>query len=105
MSSDFDHLGLFARNGVLIDQVLYKPQTTDVAQEKRPNGSATRVFDTLPTPNVTNPPASPPAGTIPARAPGLFFGLRVTEIMYNPLGGNQYEYIELQNTSALRRWI
>src|SRR5205085_2801149 len=42
----------------------------------------------------------PPPDDITAPLTKLFDGLRVTEIMYNPLGGNQYEYIELQNTSA-----
>jgi len=37
---------------------------------------------------------------IPANITALMNNLRVTEVMYNPPGGNGYEYIELKNTST-----
>ncbi|MCX5672267.1 MAG: lamin tail domain-containing protein, partial [Planctomycetota bacterium] len=37
---------------------------------------------------------------IPANIAALKNSLRVTEVMYNPQGGNNYEYIELKNTST-----
>ena len=30
----------------------------------------------------------------------LLSGLRITEIMYNPLGGTEYEFVELKNIGA-----
>jgi hypothetical protein len=37
---------------------------------------------------------------VPDRMYDLVAGLRVTELMYMPAGGNNYEYIELKNVSA-----
>ncbi|RYD80028.1 MAG: lamin tail domain-containing protein, partial [Verrucomicrobiaceae bacterium] len=36
-----------------------------------------------------------------ANALALLRGLRITEIMYNPLGGNDYEFLELRNTGSV----
>jgi hypothetical protein len=44
----------------------------------------------LPSENLTNP--------IPPAAAGPTNRLRITEMMYNPLGGDEYEFIELKNT-------
>ncbi|MBE3098266.1 MAG: lamin tail domain-containing protein [Planctomycetes bacterium] len=38
--------------------------------------------------------------TIPANVVALADDLRITELMYNAVGGSDYEYVELKNTSA-----
>ena len=62
LSADGEMIGLFDSELNMIDQVLYRPQTTDVSQGRVPNGSSSFEFFDLPTPGVANP--SPPITTI-----------------------------------------
>src|SRR5207249_10060618 len=55
LSSDQGEIGLFDPNGVLIDCIVYGPQTPDVSQGRRPNGSSTIAAISPPTPNAPNP--------------------------------------------------
>jgi Lamin Tail Domain len=78
----------------LIDYVTYMPQTTDYVQGRAPDVSTTLQYFTLPTPGVANATAVNP-NTVLSLA--ILAGLRITEIMYNPLGGTDYEFVELKN--------
>jgi len=55
LSGDGEMIGLFDADLKMIDQVVYRPQTTDVSQGRAPNGSANYEFFELPTPRVANP--------------------------------------------------
>ena len=48
-------IGLFDPSLVLIDSVVYGPQSTDVSQGRTPNGTSTLAFFTQPTPGGPNP--------------------------------------------------
>ena len=86
-------LGLFDADLKLLDRVLYFDQTADYSQGRSPDGAGQPYqFFGLPTPGAAN--AALPAHT------ALLDGLRITEIMYNPAGDNDWEYIELKNIGA-----
>jgi hypothetical protein len=51
--------------------------------------------------NYTDVPAGDELNTATAAA-RLDLGLRITEIMYNPVGGGDYEFIELENVGETR---
>ena len=71
------------------------------------------------TPFVINKPVTVKARTLvngqwSALTEAVFFPeytlplIRITEVMYNPLGGNEYEFVELLNTSDVEtdlRWF
>lgn len=80
-------------NGVLIDQVDTDCQFPDVSRGRQPDG-ATFIDDfVIPTPGRPNLPPS-------ASVLVLLDGLRITEIHYNPQGGNDFEFVELKNIGS-----
>jgi hypothetical protein len=79
----------------LIDFVTYMPQTTDYSQGRSPDGAVPFQYFTLLTPGVANATAANPNTVLPL---AILSGLRITEIMYNPIGGTDYEFAELKNT-------
>jgi VCBS repeat-containing protein len=74
-----------------MDVVMYMPQTTDVSQGRSPDGGDAYVF--------INPPNFGFANSTSFDADVLLDNLRVTEVMFNPVGGQSFEYIELVNIS------
>ncbi|MDZ4783978.1 MAG: lamin tail domain-containing protein [Planctomycetia bacterium] len=94
LESQHETLALLDIEGRTLDRVNYQPQTTDVSQGRSPDGNVPYESFTLPTPGLVN------AAATDARALSLIAGLRISEIMYNPDGGSDYEYIEVHNTSA-----
>ena len=48
-------IGFFDPDGVLVDNVVYGPQRTDVSEGRTPNGALTIAFFTQPTPGGPNP--------------------------------------------------
>lgn len=81
-------LSLLAPSGQLLDTVNFYPQTTDYSM-----GSGGSVFYELPTPGISN-------STSNSNALALLRGLRITEIMFNALGGSDYDYLELRNVGG-----
>ena len=99
LNSNEELIGLFDANIKLIDKVIYYPQTTDYSQGRLADGSGGTPttyfpFFSLPTPAASNALSSNTTLT------GLMAGLRITEIMYNPLGGPNTEYVELTNVGG-----
>ncbi len=86
-----ESIALLDANGAQFDIVLFYAQTTDYSQGRDANGNY--VFYELPTRGFTNGTGDPGY----ANALALLHGLRVTEIMFNPVGGSEYEYVELRN--------
>lgn len=60
------------------------------------DGTGALIFYELPTRGFVNGTADPAY----ANALALIRGLRITEIMYNGLGGSDYDYVELRNVGA-----
>lgn len=77
-----------------LDLVLMGTQARDRSQTR--DGADRKVSLELPTPGFAMDPADPDY----VNALNLLRGLRITEIMYNPLGGNDYEYVELRNAGS-----
>jgi hypothetical protein len=89
---------LFTAAGAEQDYVRYFPQIEDVSQGAVTSGGVGGVdFFPLPTSGFGNGTGEPGY----ANALAILNGLRITEIMYNPAGGNNYEFIELTNTGAV----
>ncbi len=89
--SDFqDDISLYDSNGVLLDTVQFFQQTSDFSQGR--DGSVLTQYE-LPTAGLANT-------TTDANALALLRGLRISEVMFNALGGQDFEYVELTNVGA-----
>ena len=90
LASENEWISLRATNDVMIDQVHFVNQRTDLSRGRSPDGSSTYEEFIVPTPGYTN---NAPL----ANERLLIQSLRISEIMYDPLGGSDFEFIELQN--------
>ena len=93
LDSQQDDITLFNTNGALLDTVQFYTQTTDYSQGRDAGGIGGLSQYELPTAGLANT-------TTDANALALLRGLRVTEIMYNALGGSEFDYVELTNVGA-----
>ena len=96
LSSDFDQILLFDQSGLLIDDIIYGPQTEGVSEGIAQKGESYKKF-LIPTPGIRNPALGSEEYQQYEMSLKIYDSLRITEIMYNPLGGSKYEFIELQN--------
>ena len=92
-----EELLLYSAAGALQDYVRVWPQIEDVSQGRVTSGGTGGLgYFTLATGGAANGTSDP--GYM--NAVRILESLRITEIMYNPSGGNNYEFIELTNTGA-----
>ena len=96
LSTDFDQIVLSDRDGSLLDVVIYGPQNEGISEGKIVGTDSYQKF-VVPTPGVDQPAKGSDEFIEYERLLGIYNSLRIVEIMYNPLGGSDYEYIELQN--------
>lgn len=89
-----EELALLYPNGRFLDRVSFYPQTTDFSMGRDGTGGYT--FYELPTRGLAN--GTGEAGY--ANALAIIRGLRITEIMYNAIGGSDYDYLEFTNVGA-----
>ena len=90
LSSSNEWFAISGENGVLIDQVHFVNQTADLPIGRLPDGSNNYSLLEMPTPGESN--------TAPLANEALVLqNLKISEIMYNPTGGSELEFIELQN--------
>ncbi|RYD33164.1 MAG: hypothetical protein EOP86_14015, partial [Verrucomicrobiaceae bacterium] len=94
LDSEQEALVLYGLGGVVQDRVLLGPSTRDVSQSR--NAAGLPSWSSLPTLGFDLPENSPAW----LNALNILRGLRLTEIMYNPRDGNDYEYLELTNTGS-----
>ena len=90
LASENEWISLLGANGVMIDQVHFANQRSDLSRGRSPDGSSNYEEFFVPSPGYTN--NSPLTSELL-----LIQNLRITEIMYDPLGGSEFEFIELQN--------
>jgi hypothetical protein len=89
---------LLAANQSVQDVVRYFPQITGVSQGRVPTGGVGGLsFFDLPTSDFAN--TTTLAGY--ANALALRNGLRITEVMYHPAGGNNFEFLEFTNIGSV----
>ena len=79
---------------VRIDTALFGPGIRDQSRSRTAMGAP--VWSQLPTRGFAALPGDP----FYQNALNILRSLRITEIMYNPAGGNDYEYVELTNTGT-----
>jgi hypothetical protein len=95
---DFEQesIALYTASGVLLDTVAYFSQTTDFSMARDASSTSGFAFRELPTGGFEMSPTDPAY----INALAMIRGLRVTAIMYNPIGGSDYEWIELRNVGT-----
>ena len=91
-----DQIVLSNSDGEILDNVIYGPQLEGLSEGRTGGDAAVQQF-VLPTPGTAQPQEGTDEYIEYNRILGILSSLRITEIMYNPLGGSDYEYIELKN--------
>jgi hypothetical protein len=94
LDAKFGFITLVGDNGELIDQVSIDSQFGDRSTGRTTDGAPAYSQFSVPTPGFSN------GTTVPAHYANVFSFLRITEIMAKPTGGNNFEFIELQNTGT-----
>ena len=89
-----ENIALLSATGAQLDLIVFYPQTTDRSMGRDASGNY--VFYELPTRGFLNGTGDPAY----ANALAILRGLRITEIMYNAIGGSDFDYIELRNVGA-----
>lgn len=95
LSADRESIALLDRHLRRVDTVIFPPQKSDVSQGRMTETSSLYATFSPPTfglPNSTS-------GTLPDPL-ALLDHLRISEVMYNPAGDGELEFIELQNTGT-----
>ncbi|MGK0186071.1 MAG: hypothetical protein ACI9R3_001854 [Verrucomicrobiales bacterium] len=88
------YINISGSNGVRIDQINYQCQRRDISQGRRQNGGASFTHFPAPTPGTSN--TEPPRQEI-GGSKALKDALRITEIMFHPIGHDGLEFVELTN--------
>lgn len=96
LSTDLDQIVLTDTDGSLLDNVIYGPQIEGLSEGKIVGSDSYQKF-IVPTPGVEQPVKGSDEYLEYERLLEIYNSLRIIEIMYNPLGGSEYEFIELQN--------
>ena len=94
LSKLHDQIGLFDDGGNEIDRIGFVNAEDDVSIGRSVEGERLLTSFVLPTPGYSN-------DTDLAEEILIIDGLRVTEIMYNPVSGPEGEYIKLQNVGEV----
>lgn len=94
IDSTFGFLALSGSNGTMVDRVSIASLRRDVSAGRSPDGSTDLTTFSLPSPGISN--AAPPA-----EIQALVDFLRISEVLYKPDGGNDYEFVELTNTGTV----
>ena len=86
----FETVWLTGANGAVIDQADLIAQHADSSTGRSPDGGTTWANFAVPSPGISN-------ATAATGYEDILESLRITEIMYAPSGGDNFEFIELQN--------
>lgn len=90
LGADYGWLAIYGSSGVEIDRVHTLCDSPDESQGRETDGAPLFAQFAVPTPGFSN--------TTDLSVESLILqSLRITEIMYNPTGGSDAEYIELRN--------
>lgn len=90
LASNNEWIALRGNNEVLIDQIHWVNQRADISRGRITDGGAIYQDFVIPTPGYSN--------SAPLENEALLLqSLRISEIMYDPSGGSDLEFIELQN--------
>lgn len=95
LSADRESIALLDRHLRRVDTVIFPPQKSDVSQGRTTEASS--LYSTFSPPTFGLPNAT--SSTLPDPL-ALLDHLRITEVMYNPAGDGELEFIELHNTGT-----
>ena len=102
LGSIMDTLALLDPGLVPLDSIVFGQQAEDYSQRAMTAGGDDYIYDRMPTPGTGIPAPGSPGAPEYQRALAIYDALRITEIMFNPSGGDEgFEFIELQNTGAV----
>lgn len=90
-----DKLALLDASGTVIDEKILYGQTNDFSQSTDPSGRA--VFHELPTRGFAMEASDP----VYRNALAVLRNLRLTELMFNARGGNDFDWLELTNVGVV----
>lgn len=96
LDAEQESISLYTAAGALLDTVAYFDQTTDYSMARNPSSPSGFSFRELPTGGFEISTTDPAY----INALAILRGLRITAIMYNPIGGSDYEWMELRNVGA-----
>jgi hypothetical protein len=91
LDADFDGLWLLGANGAIVDQIDFISQPADHSAGRATDGGAAIASFAVPTPGISN------ATALPATYAALLANLRISEVMFDPNGDGDAEFIELVN--------
>ncbi|MBL9200806.1 MAG: lamin tail domain-containing protein, partial [Opitutaceae bacterium] len=91
LDADFDGLWLLGANGAIVDQIDFVSQPADYSAGRATDGGAAIASFATPTPGISN------ATALPAAYAALLANLRISEVMFEPSGDGDAEFIELVN--------
>jgi len=94
LNGHFETVWLTGANGAVIDQVDLIAQHADTSTGRTPDGGTGWANFNVPSPGLSNATAS-------TGYESIFANLRVSEIMYAPSGGDNFEFIELHNIGEM----
>ncbi|YCM44110.1 Ig-like domain-containing protein [Verrucomicrobiaceae bacterium 227] len=93
LAANNEWIALRGDNNVLIDQVHWVNQRADISRGRVTDGGAAYRDFSAPTPGYSN-------SALLENEVLLLQSLRISEIMYDPSGGSEFEFIELQNIGS-----
>ena len=93
LDSTFGGVAVLGTNGSIADRVDTVSMFRDQSTGRSPDSGTAFATFTVPSPGLTNAP-------LPAGLQAVLNGLRISEFIYKPNGGSDYEFIELMNTGA-----
>ncbi|MHA3774957.1 lamin tail domain-containing protein [Verrucomicrobiota bacterium sgz303538] len=93
LSASFEMLALSSSDGRILHLVDFDSERNDISRGFSPDGSSTLTTMLVPTPGASNLASGP----VYDRMLALLNGLRISEVMYQPAGNADLEFIELVN--------
>jgi hypothetical protein len=96
LDAEQESISIYAPGGALLDTVAYYPQTTDFSMARDGTSASGFGFRELPTGGFEI--STTDSAYLNAMA--MIRGLRITAMMYNPIGGSDYEWLELRNVGS-----
>ncbi|MCB1095264.1 MAG: lamin tail domain-containing protein [Verrucomicrobiae bacterium] len=91
------YINISGSNGVRIDQINYQCHRRDISQGRSQDGGAKFAYFKQPTPGTSN--TAPPQDANGGNG-SLAESLRISEIMFHPIGGSELEFVELTNSGT-----
>lgn len=97
IDNGFDNIFFAGSDGAVIDQIDFASQPEDHSTGRSPDGAASWVDLSVPTPGISN------TTSLPSEYGSLLDSLRITELMFEPVAAGsakEHEFVELTNIGS-----